>query len=551
MTAFADIFAQLAVVLAFSAAAGAVALALRQPLIVAFIFSGVLLGPAALGVVVASDEIDLLARIGISVLLFVVGLRLDPELVRSLGPVALATGLGQVAFTATIGYALALLLGLSGMQALYVAVALTFSSTIIIVKLLSDKREIDSLHGRIAVGMLIVQDVLVIIAMIGLNALAATGAAPDGERLAEVLLGGAAFVAVLWAAARWVLPPLTHRLAGSQELLVLFAVAWAVSLAALGEGVGVSKEIGAFLAGISLATTHYREAIGARLVGLRDFLLLFFFVDLGARIELGVLGAQIGPAVALSAFVLLGNPLIVIAIMGFLGYRARTSFLAGLTVAQISEFSLILAALGLALGHVTDETLGLITLVGMVTIGASTYMILYSHVLYERLAPVLHVFERVKPYREHMAETTGPARVDVVLLGLGRYGGNVGRALREEGLVVLGVDFDPHSVRRWSEGGGASQYGDAEDPELPASLPLGTAKWVVCTVPDPHVATVLVQSLRQHGYAGRIALTAHSRAAARGMEALGADLVLLPFVDAANEAADELVARLREQGAAR
>ena len=189
-------------------------------------------------------------------------------------------------------------------------------------------------------------------------------------------------------------------MARSQELLLIFAIAWGTGLAALGEWAGFSKEAGAFLAGFSLASTHYRDAINARLTGIRDFLLLFFFIDLGAKLDFSTLGGEIWPAVVLSLFVLIGNPLIVMAIMGYMGYRKRTGFLAGLTVAQISEFSIIFVAMGISLGHVGNGALGLTTLVGLVTIALSTYMILYSHPLYERLAPWLGIFERRRPSRE-------------------------------------------------------------------------------------------------------------------------------------------------------
>jgi Kef-type K+ transport system membrane component KefB len=183
--------------------------------------------------------------------------------------------------------------------------------------------------------------------------------------IGEKGLGLLAIVAVL---AKYVIPQLVKRLAHSTELLTLFAITWAVFLGAGSEVLGFSKEVGAFLAGVCLASTDYRDAIGARLTSLRDFLLLFFFVDLGARLEWAMVGSQMGPSLVFSLFVLIGNPLIVMVIMGLMGYRRRTGFLAGLTVAQISEFSLIVAALGLGIGHITNDIVGLITLVGVATI---------------------------------------------------------------------------------------------------------------------------------------------------------------------------------------
>jgi Kef-type K+ transport system membrane component KefB len=382
-------FVQMAAVLVVAAVIGGFALSLRQPLIVAFIAVGVLVGPASLGWVTAGTELELLASLGIAVLLFLVGLKLDPQLIRTTGPVALAAGLGQVAFTSLVGFLIGLGLGLDVLSAVYVAVALTFSSTIIIVKLLSDKRELDDLHGRIAVGFLIVQDIVVVIALIVITALGDVGGDEVGNRLILTLFRGIGFLAVLLGLMKWVLPSLVGRVARNKELLVLFGVAWAVGLAAVGEVLGFSVEVGAFLAGFSLASTPYREAIASRLVSLRDFLLLFFFIDLGAKLELDLIGGQVGDAIVLSLFVLIGNPIIVMLIMGIMRYRSRTSFLAGLTVAQISEFSLILAALGVRVGHIDDSVLGLVTLVGLITIGLSTYLILYSHPLYERLSPIL------------------------------------------------------------------------------------------------------------------------------------------------------------------
>lgn len=359
-------FLELALLLLACALAGGLFVRLRQPVLIAYIVVGIGVGPAGLGLVGAHEQIDLLAQIGVAVLLFAVGLKLDLQHVRHIGPVALATGLGQLTFTILVGLAIILALGRELLEALYVAVALTFSSTIIIVKLLSDKREIDSLHGRIAVGFLIVQDLAVVVAMMLMSALRDTGAS-DGVVL-EVALSLAARLAtcalLLFVLMRWVLPVVLAAMARSQELL-LFAIAWGVALAALGELAGFSKEAGAFLAGFSLASSPYREAMNARLTGIRDFLLLFFFIDLGARLELSTLGAEVVPAVVLSLFVLIGNPLIVMAIMGWMGYRKRTGFLAGLTVAQISEFSIVFVAMGISLGHVGMQALGLTTLVGL------------------------------------------------------------------------------------------------------------------------------------------------------------------------------------------
>ncbi|MDP2238865.1 MAG: cation:proton antiporter [Burkholderiales bacterium] len=532
-------YQQFAALLAIAAIIGVIAVRLRQPLIIAFLMTGILVGPAALGWVESHDQIDLLAQVGVTVLLFVVGLKLDLHLVKNLGPVALATGLGQLAFTIVFGYLIAIAFGMTHVKALYVAVALTFSSTIIIVKLLSDKREIDSLHGRIAMGFLIVQDIAVVIAMMLLGSHAASG--EHGLLLNAALLvlkiGGAGAVIALLM--RYVLPRLLHQLARSQELLLIFAIAWGTAFAALGEVLGFSKEVGAFLAGFSLASTTYREAISTRLVSIRDFLLLFFFVDMGSRLDFSTLGQELPAAGAFSLFVLIGNPLIVMAIMGYMGYRKRTGFLAGLTVAQISEFSIIFVAMGITLGHVGVETLGLVTLVGLVTITLSTYLILYSHQLYGRIARWLDVFERANPFRELAMERRQAASdaADVVIYGLGRYGARLASQLQAQDVRVLGVDFDPEAVRQRRRQGFKVNFGDAEDPEFPQALPLGRLRWIVSTLPQAEINLALLKALRHHGYGGRVAMAAHSDSDSRALAAAGVDRVLSPYSDAADFAA--------------
>ncbi|MEM6383052.1 MAG: cation:proton antiporter family protein [Pseudomonadota bacterium] len=546
------LFYEIAALLVLAAGLGFVGLILRQPLIVSFIAVGIIAGPSVLNIARSDAQIDLLAELGIAVLLFLVGLKLDFKLVRTLGPVALLTGLGQVVFTTVFGFLLALALGLDARTALYVAIALTFSSTIIIVKLLSDKREIDALHGRIALGFLIVQDIVVVIAMIALSAIGVGGGAGGDGSLGDVLQVLGYGVAMLFAVIvfiRFVANPLVERLSRAPELLVSFAIGWAALLAAVGHYLGFGKELGGLLAGVSLASTPFREAIAARLASLRDFLLLFFFIALGASLDLSVLGASVGPALVLSLFVLIGNPLIVLIIMSVMGYRKRTGFLAGLTVAQISEFSLIFMAMGVSIGHVADEALGLVTLVGLITIAASTYMITYSHQIYDRLEPFLGIFER-KRLNDAREGAAGHANAhDVILFGLGRYGLAIASALEKRGKTVLGVDFSPEAVRFAQERGLKALFGDATDPEFLSHLSLNNADWLVLAVPehatgvthyDPRRA--LLRAARDLGYTGRVAVAAHLDQDNENLSALHADLVLMPYRDAASAAASMILA---------
>ena len=536
------LFDEFAIMLAVAVSIGFIAIRLKQPLIVAFIAVGILLGPAVLGLIEHSHSMELLAEFGIALLLFVVGLRLDLNLIRTMGPVSLATGLGQITFTSLFVFMICKGLGVPTVQALYIAAAMSFSSTIIIVKLLSDKREIDALHGRIAIGFLIVQDIMVVVAMIVITAFGTSGqdASLTGE-VGAVFIKGLLLVALTGLMIRFVLPKLLIHVAGSSELLVLFAIAVAIGFAAFSDWIGFSKEVGAFLGGIALATTAYREAIGARLTSVRDFLLLFFFISLGAQLNLDTIGAQVPMAILLSGFVLIGNPLIVLTIMGTMGFRRRTGFLSGLAVAQISEFSLILAALGLAVGHINEETVGLITLVALITIASSTYLILYSHPLFERLAPLLKVFERKHPFQEERLESNVvTAAPDVIVFGLGRFGSRLATGLQSNGLNVLAVDFDPLVIKKGDSLEMDVVYGDAEDPEFLLSLPIHRVRWVVSSIPEERINKTLAAGLLAEGYEGHLVATTHLQSQVEELRKAGFNMVLLPYRDAADQAVDRI-----------
>jgi hypothetical protein len=346
-----------------------------------------------------------------------------------------------------------------------------------------------------------------------------------------------------------VLPRVLRLVATSGELLIVFAVAWAVAIAALSDRLGFSVEVGAFLAGFAIASTPYRESIASSLSGVRDFLLLFFFIELGAQIDFSAIGEQVPTAIVLSVFVLVGNPLIVMVIMGLMRYPKRVSFLAGLTVAQISEFSLILITLGRDLGRVDDGTVGLVTLVGLITIGASTYLILYSGPIFDRLSPLLSVFERRRLIDTEPAE---PDRVDAIVYGYGRFGRHLVHRLAMDGHHVLVVDWDPASEVRLEHpaaGRISVRFGDADDPEYPATLPLERARWIVSTIPRSDTNKVLAAALHKWGTTAAVAVTAHTELDVERLQPeLGSgtiDLVIQPFGDAADEAIEKLTALRR------
>jgi Kef-type K+ transport system membrane component KefB len=531
------VFQQIALVLAVCLAAGGLAVLLRLPLLVGLLIAGVLVGPGVFGLVEATEEVELLGEIGIALLLFVVGLKLDPRLVKRLGPVVLLAGSIQVTVTTAIGVAIALAFAVDTVGALYLGAAMAFSSTVIVVKLLTDRRELEQLHGRIAVGILIVQDIVVVVLMIGLATIDPESGAGLVEQAGTVLLRGLLLLLLVFVAGRWILPRVTHVLARQGELLVLASVTWAVVLAAIAIALGFSGEVGAFLAGTALASSEYRDAISGRLSTLRDFLLVFFFIDLGVRLELGGL-EDLALVAVLSLFVLVGKPLLVAFITTRLRFRARVGVRSALTLAQISEFSLILVALGVGLGHVDGRIVGLVTGVALVTITASTFLSARSRQLVPRLSPWLERFER-PPVRPESPEAGALPDPTVVVIGLGRLGRTVVSELDERGEDVLGVDFDPRSIL-----GTANEipvlYGDAEDPELPHHLPLSRARWVVSTLRELDSHRAMISALRHHGYRGRLAVAVDHEEDVGVVERLGVDLIVRPL----HEAAGPFVERL-------
>ena len=313
---------QLGLVLLVCVGIGALAIGLRLPLLVGLLIAGVVVGPEVLGLVDASEGIALLGEFGISLLLFVVGLKLDPRLVRKLGPVVLVAGSIQVAVTAGIAFALARGFDLELVPSLYVAAGMAFSSTVVVIKLLTDRGELEQLHGRIALGILIVQDIVVVALMIVLASLDPDSSASLTQQFGVVALRGLAMLGGVALLARYVLPGATHLLARQGELLVLAAVAWAVAAAAVAIVLGFSAEVGAFIAGVALASSDYREAISGRLATLRDFLLVFFFIDLGTRLRFEV-ADDLALIVALSVFVLVVKPIAIALITTLLGFRSR------------------------------------------------------------------------------------------------------------------------------------------------------------------------------------------------------------------------------------
>jgi len=520
------LFTGIVVAIILAAVCGIVAHLLKQPTLLGFIVAGLLVGVFGGIAHFNVDVIDVLSSLGIAFLLFLVGLDMDFRDLRYVGAHALIVGIGQVLVTFGIGFLISHLLGFSTIASFYIATALTFSSTIIVIKLLSEKKDLKSLYGRIVVGVLLIQDFVAMFLILILSGSANGGSI--GLAILFSLIKGLAFGAVLLIASRYV-PKFLDYIGHSQELLYLFGIAWALGIAALAASpvVGLSLEVGGLLAGLALANSSEHFQISSRLRPLRDFFVMLFFFGLGAKLVISFGAIALTPLIIFTLFILIGNPLIVFIIMSVLGYRARTSFLASITMAQISEFSLILVALGSRLGSLTSAEVSLVTLVCVITIFISSYFITYGDKIYRSIRPFLKLFERRTARKEEelpQEKFTG----HIILIGAHRMGGTILKALEEAGDNVFTVDFDPTIVRLLKSRGKAALYGDIIDPEIQEIAGFNEARVVISTVPDFRDSLAILKTLRLSNPKVKIILTADSEREGRKLYELGADYVLIP-----------------------
>jgi Kef-type K+ transport system membrane component KefB len=482
------IFYEITSVLVIAGLISALVNLLKQPSIVAFILTGLVVGPLGYSQLGQTGMLDALGQIGITFLLFMVGLELDVKRIKELGKVALYTGLGQIVFTTITGFIICTLLGFSPISSLYISTALTFSSTIIVVKLLSEKKDLQSLYARIVVGFLIVQDfvALGILLFLGGNSAQNPFSILPGWQQAIVML---VRVLVVLLVLRWlssqIFPKFLKSFGRSEELLLIFAVAWALGFAALCSLpiVGLSLEIGGFLAGMALANSQVHFEIGAKIRSLRDFFLIIFFIVFGTKLVLSGFAGIIWPAIILSAFVLIVQPILMLFIMGYLGYKPRTSFFASVTVAQVSEFSFILVALGNRMGHISPQILGLVTLVGLITITFSSYMILYTNFLYVRLSKILNYFDFKKGSAEKHLQNL-ELKNHIVLIGAHRLGSHLLNTLEKKQQPLVIVDFDPKVAEELETQNFNVICGDITDSYIQDLVNLENAKLIVSTIPD-------------------------------------------------------------------
>jgi Kef-type K+ transport system membrane component KefB len=514
---------------------------LRIPTILVYIAAGLVLGPVT-GLVGETEAVDLIAEVGIALLLFLVGLELNLAKIRDVGKVAVIAGIGQVVFTAAGGFVLSWALGFTIIEAVFLAVALTFSSTVVVVKLLDEKKELDSLYGRIAVGIFLVQDLVVIVALTFLSGLAN----PDDLELSAVagslglaFAGMGALLAVALLAARFVLGPVFRWMTRLPEGFFVWSLLWCFLFVLAAEVMHLSVEIGAFLAGISLAQLPYAEDLRRRVHPLVSFFIAIFFVSLGIQMELAAAAANWLPAAILSVFVLIGNPFIFMWIIAKLGYAERTAFLTSVTVAQISEFSFIFAAMGVSAGLISGEILSIVAVVGLVTIGLSAYMILYNHELYAatKRAGLLRMFgaaDQTDAGEDGKQALSG----HVIVVGMNPLGRRIVEALHARGEPVLAVDTDPAKLDGLPV---STLHGDAASASVLHEANLDGARLLVSALQIETANNLIAYRCRHAGIP--CAIHAFDRSVAADLTELGVDFLIQSKTAGTKQIVRELGAR--------
>lgn len=520
-----EVFFEISSVIAIAAGFSLLMYLLKQPLIVGYILTGLLAGPYGLDVIKDTHTLELFSKFGIAMLLFIVGLHLSPKVIREVGKVSLLAGLGQIIITSTIGFFIATLLGIDRIGALYIGIAITFSSTIIILKLLSDKGDLNKLYGKIAIGLLLMQDIIATVILILSSTVSNSGGNSLSVIIVFTLVKGMLLFNILLAVSAFLLPRVIHFIARSQELLFIFSLAWGMGLATVFSWMGFSVEIGALVAGVTLASTPYAHEMSSRLKPLRDFFVILFFILLGAQMSFGNIQTTLPAAIILSLFVLFGNPIIVIALTSLLGYKKRISFLTGMTITQVSEFSLIIATLGFEVGHLTKDVLSLITLTGLITITFSTYLIMHAKSIYPKVSHLLEYLSLKKSSKSAIVEEKPH---EAVLFGYHTVGHDYVELLKKLELDFIVVDINPERIRLLKSRDIAHTYGDAEDPEFLEELYLGTVKFVITTIPNFKTNVYITKKIRAVNKKAIIICLAHNAAEAQGLYSHGATYVVIP-----------------------
>jgi len=518
-----DVFTQLSLVIVIAAVIAYIVRLFKQPMLIGYILAGILVGPSLLHLIDDKHAFETFSEIGIALLLFIIGLELSVTVIRRLGKPVFLTAAALLMTIGTLGFMVGGVFQFLPIEAMLVGLAMFFSSTIIIAKVLSDKKEISRLNGQIAIGIILLDDIVATFALLFVAA-AGSGGGLGLLDIGFLLIKGAAVIGALAFLSIKVLPRVVKSVAKSQELLFLFALAWGFGVATLFDLIGFSVEIGALFAGVALAHLPYANQIGARLKPLRDFFVILFFISLGENLHLDNLAGAILPAIALSLVVIVLKPLVVMTSLGLLGYTRRTSFKTGINLSQISEFSIILIVLAASTGLVREEVAAIITLVALITIIVSTYLMQYDNKIYQRLEHRLRMFERAGAVDKKHESHDYP----LILFGFKNGGHQYLKTFRSLKKKFVVIDYDPEIIEDLHRANINYLYGDATDPELLAEINMESVKLIVNTIGDHDVNVTLAKYVRRRNDNTVIICYSTTYNEAAELYRLGVSYVMLP-----------------------
>jgi Kef-type K+ transport system membrane component KefB/Trk K+ transport system NAD-binding subunit len=466
---------------------GLVAHWLRQPILLGYLIAGALVGPElGFGLIHAGESIEIISEMGLILLLFIIGLELNVKDVLASGRQLLVAGFGQFVICVGLGVGVFALcgLGLVGQNSdgLYLAIMCGLSSTAIVVKLLSDKGELDTLPGRLTLGVLVIQDVYAIFVL----ALQPNFANPSLGPIVKAVLGTVALLVAGFLISRYALKRVFASIAKNPEMVLAVSVGWCAAVAATAGAMGLSKEMGALVAGLSISAFPYSIHVTAKTLPLRDFFLTLFFVSLGMKITAPNWG-MVAPVLGVVAFVFASRFASVYPLVALTGGGRRAAFVTSLNLAQISEFSLVIATLGVQYGHIGKGTVAVTIYAMAITAVVSSYAIHYSHSLYL-------LFDRLTRRKGAATVAAGghdaapSADADVVLLGYHRAARALVDALDKRDAALLNrllvIDFNPVTLDELQARGIAGLFGDISSMETLKHADIQHARFIVSTIPD-------------------------------------------------------------------
>lgn len=539
-----NIFVQLAIILGLSSILGFVSKIFKIPLLVAYLCVGLLLSIFAAFDIRSSEALHFLPEIGIAFMLFLVGMELDLREIRSLGKPIIVAAVFQIVVSTVLGAAIAVIFGLKGFEPWYLGLGLAFSSTVVVVKLLLEKKELTSLYGKLSLGILLIEDLIAVIVLLGLTVstssldLGYNNSLPLLTFLLKVLL----LFGVVVILNRFILERVFKLVADSSELLFLTALAWCFIYVSFALVLGFSVLIGAFLGGVALASSPYRLQIEGKVKPLRDFFVALFFVYLGTQVDFGYLKQTYLLISLFTLYAVLVKPLVFLLILGIFGFRKHTLFQTAVNLSQISEFSLILMVVGAEKGAVSPSSLTVIALTGVISMLISSLMIEQANHLYKFVRRFVSFFERNNYHHFLEAAKKEELSGHVVVIGAHKIGGEVIKLLKREKIALIVLDFNPHLVQSLLEMHIPVVYGDMGDPDILDSLNLHDAKMIISTSPGLGENKLLLEEIRTRQVSAPVVVRADSPENAMKLYKLGADFVIIPEV----LAGDFVVEKLKE-----